>query len=52
MGDVQKKFDGVEKLMNEFSEIAEGCENGKAVTDDEEWGKKMMEELGIPDIDM
>jgi hypothetical protein len=27
-------------------------ENGKAVIDDEEWGKKMMEELGIPDVDI
>ncbi len=50
--EVQKKYADVDSLMDAFSKIAEGCENGKAVSDDEEWGKKMMEELGIPDIDM
>ena len=52
VGEIQAKFGDLEKQMNEFQEIAESCENGKAVVDDEEWGKKMMEELGIPDIDM
>ena len=52
VADVQAKFGDIEKQMDEFSKIAEGSENGKAVIDDEEWGKKMMEELGIPDVDI
>lgn len=48
---IQKKYADLNKLMEEFSEIAEATENGKVVIDDEEWGKKMMEELGIPDPD-
>ena len=48
---IQKKYANLNKLMEEFSEIAEATENGKVVIDDEEWGKKMMEELGIPDPD-
>ena len=51
VADIQTKFVDVEKQMNEFNEIAEATENGKAVIDDEEWGKQLMEELGIPDID-
>ena len=52
VADVQTKFGDLEKQMGEFSEICEGFENGKAVLDDEEWGKKLMEELGIPDVDL
>ncbi|MBP5386547.1 MAG: hypothetical protein J6Y97_04070 [Prevotella sp.] len=52
VADVQAKYSDIEKQMDEFSKIAEGSENGKAVIDDEEWGKKMMEELGIPDVDI
>ena len=48
---IHKKYADLNKLMEEFSEIAEATENGKVVIDDEEWGKKMMEELGIPDPD-
>ncbi len=52
LGEIQTKFGDLEKQMDEFTKIAEGTENGKAVADDEEWGKKLMEELGIPDIDI
>lgn len=52
VSDVQAKFNDIDKQMNEFTQIAEGFENGKAVIDDEEWGKMMMEELGIPDVDI
>ena len=52
VADVQAKFGDIEKQMDEFTKIAEGFDNGKAVIDDEEWGKKMMEELGIPDVDI
>ena len=49
--EIEKKYPDFNKLMDEFSEIAEATANGKVVIDDEEWGKKMMEELGIPDPD-
>ena len=48
---IQAKFPDFEKLMDEFTATAEGCENGKAVIDDEEWGTKMMEELGVPKLE-
>ena len=48
---IQAKYPNFEKLMDEFSEIAEGTENGKIVIDDEEWGKKTMEELGVPKLE-
>ena len=48
---IQAKYPDFEKLMDEFTAIAEGCENGKAVIDDEEWGTKMMEELGVPKLE-
>ena len=52
MEEVQKKYADVDSLMEQFTDIAKGFDNGKAVIDDEEWGKKMMEELGIPDVDL
>ena len=52
VADIQAKFGDLDKQMNEFNEIAEATENGKAVIEDEEWGKKLMEELGIPDLDI
>ncbi len=52
MEEVQKKYADVDSLMEQFTDIAKGFDNGKAVIDDEEWGKKIMEELGVPDIDM
>lgn len=49
---IQKKYGDVEKLMDEFNQAASATENGKKVADDEEFGKKLFEELGIPDLDM
>ena len=48
--EVKTNYPDAEKLMGEFNKIAEGCANGKAVVDDEEWGQKMMEELGVPKL--
>ena len=45
----QKEFEGIEKLMDEFTEIAKGTENGTKVVEDEAWGKEVMKELGLPD---
>lgn len=50
--DIDKKYPDFSKLMDEFTEIASATENGKVVIDDEEWGKKMMDELGVPDPDI
>lgn len=47
--EVQKKYPDYEKLMNEFDEAAKASENGKKVIEDEEWGKSVMKELGLPE---
>ena len=47
--EVQKKYPDFEKLMNEFEEAAKACENGKKVIEDEEWGKSVAKELGLPE---
>lgn len=46
---MQKEFEPMEKAMTEFQEAAAATENGKKVIDDEEWGKQMLKELGIPE---
>ena len=46
----EEQYKPLEKLMDEFSEIAKSIPNGKAVDDDEEFGKQVQEELGIPDL--
>jgi hypothetical protein len=43
------EYDKIEKLMNEMDSIAKTTVNGKAVIDDEEWGKSVMKELGFPE---
>ena len=43
------EYDKIEKLMNEMDSIARTTVNGKAVVDDEEWGKSVMKELGFPE---
>ena len=48
---IQEKYADINTVFDEFGKIAESTPNGKIVTDDEEWGKKIMEELGIPDPD-
>ncbi|MBR1733208.1 MAG: hypothetical protein IJ729_05665, partial [Alloprevotella sp.] len=47
---VTAKYPDIDNLLGEFNKVAESCANGKAVLADEEWGKKLMEELGIPDL--
>ena len=48
---LEKRYGELDKQMNEFNDIAEGTENGRIVLEDEDWGTKVMEELGIPDLD-
>ena len=51
--ELQTKYGDVEKLMNEFEEAAKATENGKKVSEDEEWLKSVAKELGLPeDISM
>lgn len=50
MQQVQKDNADVEKLMKEFEEIAKATENGKAVADDEEFGKQVMKEAGLESL--
>lgn len=47
---VQKDNADVDKLMKEFEEIAKATENGKAVADDEEFGKQVMKEAGLESL--
>ena len=44
------EYEPIEKLMGEFTELAKSFPNGKAVDDDEEFGKQVQEELGLPDF--
>lgn len=47
---LEDEYAPIEKLMDEFTEIAKSVPNGKAVDDDEEFGKQVQEELGLPDL--
>ena len=44
---LEEQYKPLQDAMEEFEAIAKGTENGKAVNDDEEWGKSTMKELGI-----
>ena len=47
---LNQQFPNYMELLNEFSRIANSTKNGKIVADDEQWGKAVTEELGIPDL--
>jgi ABC-type uncharacterized transport system YnjBCD substrate-binding protein len=49
IAELQNKYGDVDKLMNEFTQVAESNENGKKVMEDEEFGKKLFKELGLPE---
>ncbi len=49
--DMETKFADLTKLMDEFDEVAKATENGKKVSDDDEFGKQVLEELGLGDIE-
>ena len=44
-----KEYEQISKNFEEFEAAAKATENGKAVMDDEAWGKSVMKELGIPE---
>ena len=46
----QAEYEPIEKLMDEFTELAKGTENGKAVDEDKDFEKQLTEELGLPDL--
>ena len=50
LGKLQTQYEPIEKLMDEFTEIAKGTANGKIVNDDKDFEKQMQEELGLPDL--
>ena len=45
----QKDFESMETLMDSLEVIAKTTENGKKVIDDEEWGKQLLKEIGLPE---
>ena len=47
-----EKYADVEKNMDEWEKIVEANPIAKKISDDEEWGKAAMKELGIPEVDM
>jgi hypothetical protein len=47
---LSKDFEPLEKLMDEFVEIANGTANGKLVSEDKEFEKQIEEEIGLPDF--
>ncbi|MBO4565260.1 MAG: hypothetical protein J5720_07480 [Bacteroidaceae bacterium] len=50
LGKLQTQYEPIEKLMDEFNEIAKATPNGKAVDEDKEFEKQLQEELGLPDL--
>ena len=46
--ELENEFKPMEGLLNQFEEIARSTKNGKIVMDDEEWGKELKKELGLP----
>lgn len=49
MSELQKKFEPLEKLMEEFSEISKNSVNGKAVEEDKEFEAQIKKEFGLPE---
>ena len=45
---LEQEMEPYMKLLEEFGNIAETTEAGKAVMEDDEWGEQVMSELGIP----
>ena len=47
---LEAKYADTNKLLEEFTKLAEGTANGKIVSDDRAWGDALFKELGIPNI--
>ena len=57
MAELTKKAEELEtktkplfEVLEQFTDIAKSCPNGQAVENDQEWQKKMAEEIGLPDL--
>ena len=44
-----KKYEDLDKNFREFNKLAKSSENGKKALADEEWGKQVLKELGMPE---
>ena len=49
MQEKQKAFEELEGLIGSLEEAASATANGKLVVDDEEWGKQLTKEIGMPE---
>ena len=49
---LEAKYEKIGNLMEELGSIAEQSENGKIVSDDDEFTNQILEELGLGDLDM
>ena len=47
---LQAKYADTNKLLDEFTNIAKGTENGTKVVEDDKWGEELFKELGIPSL--
>lgn len=47
---LQAKYAETNKLLDEFTNIAKGTENGTKVVEDDKWGEELFKELGIPSL--
>ena len=50
LGELKVKYDPIENLISQFDSISKSYPNGKAVSDDKEFEKAMMKEVGIEDM--
>ena len=50
MEELGKKFQPLQDILNQFDSISRSYPNGKAVAEDKEFEKQMMEEFKIPDL--
>lgn len=50
MEEIQKKYEGLEQQMDELDELFKANPIAKKLNDDEEFIKKLKEEVGLPDM--
>ena len=50
MEELGKKFQPLQDILSQFDSISRSYPNGKAVAEDKEFEKQMMEEFKIPDL--
>ncbi len=50
--DLQERAEEMGSLMDELSDIAEATENGKIVSNDDEFAEEVLKDLGLEDLDL